>query len=404
MLESFLRVSGVPAASVLAASLCALLLGPVLLAMFTGGGTGIGNRSSCAQFMFSVFVRCGRVRNLACSSCDRSRGRYPVANTCQVPFFSSLSDVYTFVFGYKAEGLFLEIGAYDGESFSNTSGLADMGWRGHYIEPIPAYASAARMRHAGNAGRVVVHTTCIGERDGEVIELSTAGPFSSAVEDEIKTVAASQLNPVLASLGWAHESSKADRVKATTVSLNSFCKNQNIKPKEIDVMVSTGFFDMLAKRNAADCSPSSARPPFHCPSRSWMLRALSCPSCGLSACRSMRRSWSLLKSRSCKLDTARMPECKMTPRLSLKYSTTLATQSSTRTSSTLSLFTRTHTALVAPKLRHLTVETMLRGSTSKRGIMRALPRHAPAPIEEVFASTNRPHHPHRRAARCAKTN
>ena len=237
-MESFLRTPGVPVASVVAALACLLLIGPLFIALCSPSGAGMGNRSSFAQWVFSMYVRMGRLRNLTCSSCDRTRERYPLANTCQVPFFASLSDVYTFVFGYKPEGLFLEIGAYDGESFSNTSGLADMGWHGHYIEPIPMYADAARMRHAGNDGRVIVHTTCVGEIDGETIELSAAGPFSSAVADEIQSVATSRLNTALSALGWSHGGIESEKIKAVSVSLNTFCKKQKFKAGEIDVMVS----------------------------------------------------------------------------------------------------------------------------------------------------------------------
>ena len=100
--------------------------------------------------------------------------------------------MYAFVFGYKENGTFVEIGAYDGESFSNTSGLADIGWTGHYVEPIPAFAAACAARHSANPA-VTVHTLCVGERDGETVSLSPAGPFTSAVEDEIAAVSTSQL-------------------------------------------------------------------------------------------------------------------------------------------------------------------------------------------------------------------
>lgn len=201
------------------------------------GGSGQGNKGSFQQFLFSRYTGCGRLRNWVCRPCDRARGRYPLANTCQVPFFTSLSDVYTFVFGYKAGGLFVEVGAYDGESFSNTSGLADMGWRGHYLEPIPQYAQAARARHAGNAPRVVVHTVCAGEVDGEAVELSAAGPFSSAVDDEISSVSGSALNATLDTFGWGHNKD-SEKIKTTTKSLNTFFKEQGIAPGAVDVMVS----------------------------------------------------------------------------------------------------------------------------------------------------------------------
>jgi hypothetical protein len=227
-----------PAALVLLFSL-ALATCLALLLLGAGGGGG-GNRSTLGQALFGAYLRVGRLRNLLCSSCDRCARHYPTANTCQVPFFKGLSDVYTFVFGYKCEGLFVEVGAYDGESFSNTSGLADLGWRGHYIEPIPAYAAACAARHAGSAPRVQVHALCIGERDGEAVSLSAAGPFSSGVEDEIASVAASQMSSVLGAMGWGHDAAAA-RVAATSTALNTFFKAQRIQPGEVDVLVRMGW-------------------------------------------------------------------------------------------------------------------------------------------------------------------
>lgn len=205
------------------------------LALLMGDKSGLGNGSSFGQFLFSLYVRLGRLRHALCRPVDRARQRYPVANTCQLPFFSNLGDLYTFVFGWKPKGTFVEVGAYDGESFSNTSGLADLGWRGHYIEPIPDFAKATQQRHKANKN-VSVHCFCAGEKDGETVQLSAAGPFTSAVEDEISSVANSNLHSVLSSLGWGHNKA-APRVNATTKTLNSFCKEQGMKAGEIDVMV-----------------------------------------------------------------------------------------------------------------------------------------------------------------------
>ena len=246
-MDAFLHSPGVPSALFLAVALALLFLVPLCWMLCSGRGSGVGNTSTCGQSSFSLYVRAGRVRNLICSPCDRVRQRYPLANTCQVPFLASLSDVYTFVFAYKTDGLFLEVGAYDGESFSNTSGLADIGWSGHYFEPVPQYADAARERHAGNAPRVQVHTLAVSDKDGDTIMVSAAGPFSSAVDDEISTVNASALSSTLSALGWSH-SADAPRIPATTVSLNSFCKKHAIAPKQVDVMVRTAA--IAARRRA----------------------------------------------------------------------------------------------------------------------------------------------------------
>lgn len=221
----------------LALSACILVSAALFLALLPStSASGMGNAATPAQTLFSIYVRCGRARNLACSPCDRLGRRYPVANTCQIPHFKSLSDIYTHVFGYKSDGLFVEVGAYDGESFSNSSGLADLGWTGHYLEPIPAYAAACASRHAGNR-KVKVHTLCAGEKDGVEVQLSAAGPFTSAVPDEVEAVKSSKLAGVLTALGWGHTSSPSTVVTTTTTSLNTFFTREGLAPRLVDVLI-----------------------------------------------------------------------------------------------------------------------------------------------------------------------
>lgn len=69
-----------------------------------------------------------------------------ISNTCQI---SNLREIYLQYFN-KIDGYFVEVGAFDGESFSNTSGLADLGWSGIYIEPVPEYINKCRQRHQYN--------------------------------------------------------------------------------------------------------------------------------------------------------------------------------------------------------------------------------------------------------------
>ena len=234
--------------------------------------------TTLAQRLFSLYSRFGRLRSAVCAPCLRASRTYPVANTCQVPHFGSLPDLYKFVFGYREQGLFVEVGAFDGESFSNTSGLADVGWTGHYLEPIPDYAAACARRHAGNP-LVKVHRVAAGRVDGEVLNLTPAGPFTSAVEDELRSVTESKLGGALTLLGWmpanngaapdaavaapavrrraASSSARgrspakktpalatsnapapaAGQIVMTTTSLDTFFRREKITPRAVDVMV-----------------------------------------------------------------------------------------------------------------------------------------------------------------------
>jgi len=99
--------------------------------------------------------------------------------TSQIPGLASL---YKSIFGYKTDGTFLEIGAFDGETHSNTSFLADIGWTGFYVEPVLESARACAARHRSN--RVSVIHAAIGAADGSA-EISVAGPLSSMASHHI---------------------------------------------------------------------------------------------------------------------------------------------------------------------------------------------------------------------------
>lgn len=74
---------------------------------FDDNGLGAGNTSSIAQMLFRLYIRLGIFRNALFRSCDRQARKYQLANTCQIPHFKNLSDIYSFIFGYKANGLFV---------------------------------------------------------------------------------------------------------------------------------------------------------------------------------------------------------------------------------------------------------------------------------------------------------
>jgi FkbM family methyltransferase len=84
-------------------------------------------------------------------------------------------------FGRKSKGQFVEVGAYDGYTYSNTFGLAQAGWRGLYVEPVPEYAAACRSRI-----RLVpwlrVENVAVGAAPGTTT-LIVAGPYSTSFAD-----------------------------------------------------------------------------------------------------------------------------------------------------------------------------------------------------------------------------
>ncbi len=104
---------------------------------------------------------------------------YAQPHACQLPVLGGL---YEILFGERTDGAFVEVGAYDGETYSNTSCLADLGWRGVYVEPVPSSAERCRRRHTRNP-RVSVIECAVGATDG-VATLWQNGPCSTLSDDE----------------------------------------------------------------------------------------------------------------------------------------------------------------------------------------------------------------------------
>ena len=69
------------------------------------------------------------------------------------------------------------MGAYDGESFSNTSVLADLGWRGVYVEPVEEFALLCASRHEKND--VKVYCYAISDKE-ETLTIEVGHAISTA--------------------------------------------------------------------------------------------------------------------------------------------------------------------------------------------------------------------------------
>jgi len=102
---------------------------------------------------------------------------YNFSPTCQI---TGLDEIYKKYFGDKENGVFVEVGAFDGETHSNTSGLADAGWIGLYIEPVPEYANMCRERHKNN--NVIVVNNMAGDKMCSR-QLKVAGELSTSIDD-----------------------------------------------------------------------------------------------------------------------------------------------------------------------------------------------------------------------------
>ena len=87
---------------------------------------------------------------------------YKLPKDCQIECIDKIYDHY---FG-STPGFFVEVGAYDGHCYSNTSFLADCGWSGLYIEPIFESYKMCFNRHYYN--NVNVECFAIGSVEGEI--------------------------------------------------------------------------------------------------------------------------------------------------------------------------------------------------------------------------------------------
>lgn len=89
---------------------------------------------------------------------------YKVAPRCQI---EGLNRIYLKYIGRIRDGAFVEVGAFDGITWSNTSCLAERGWTGLLFEPLPKAFKQCQRRYRNNP-RVQVVQCCIGDRVGNI--------------------------------------------------------------------------------------------------------------------------------------------------------------------------------------------------------------------------------------------
>lgn len=71
-------------------------------------------------------------------------------------------------FGPNHVGTFVEVGAFDGVSFSNTRCLTELGWSGLYIEPMPLFAEWCR-EYSKPYPKVKVECCACGDKEGDLV-------------------------------------------------------------------------------------------------------------------------------------------------------------------------------------------------------------------------------------------
>jgi FkbM family methyltransferase len=137
--------------------------------------------------------------------------------SCQIPNLGEILGTYL---GYKCDGIFVEVGAFDGQSVSNSSFVADLGWRGVYIEPVPAFAEACRNRHRGNA-KVSVVQCAVGALE-RLTRLKVGGVLTTADAD--MAYAYNQID-------WARNLQSNVIIEVPQVRLETILRKENIPPR-----------------------------------------------------------------------------------------------------------------------------------------------------------------------------
>ena len=109
---------------------------------------------------------------------------------CQI---SGLSGLYELYLSRKTNGTFVEVGANDGIYVSNTWGLAERGWNGLMIEPVPDLAAKCALNHKMHP-RIKVVQTAVAAPGVDEVTLHLAGALTTASTDVVAEYA---------SLAWA---------------------------------------------------------------------------------------------------------------------------------------------------------------------------------------------------------
>jgi FkbM family methyltransferase len=171
-----------------------------------------------------IGLRLERAHDSSATKAQAARHYYHPAPTCQIP---ELATLYSLFLGERSDGLFVEVGAFDGIGFSNSSCLADAGWSGILIEPIPSFAEACRARYRGN-DRIQIVEAAVGANNS-IVELAVEGVFTSTND---------QIAARYRSLGWAQASAcGTSLLSVRQLTLDEILDAANLAGKSVDLLI-----------------------------------------------------------------------------------------------------------------------------------------------------------------------
>ena len=105
---------------------------------------------------------------------------YVVPENCQI---KHLADIYERYFGNKENGVFVDIGAYDGYTYSNVWGMVKKGWSGVCVEPNSLSFKRLVKTYEDSANVLCLHAAA-----GKIgtVNISLSEAVSSTSEEQIK--------------------------------------------------------------------------------------------------------------------------------------------------------------------------------------------------------------------------
>ena len=104
--------------------------------------------------------------------------RFTPRPDCQIKNLAEIYEVHL-----PDQGRFVEVGAFDGATYSNTVFLAEMGWKGLYIEARPDFALQCRANHKGRWDKIETIDCGVSDHEG-FMDIYDIGECSTLVWDQ----------------------------------------------------------------------------------------------------------------------------------------------------------------------------------------------------------------------------
>ena len=136
--------------------------------------------------------------------------------SCQI---SQLDSLFQLFLGRKENGVFVEIGANDGISCSNTWGLAKRGWTGFLVDAIPEFVKQCELNHLYHHN-ISVWQVAMGDEDGKEVTFNIGGQLTTANQD---------LSLEYQNIVWAKSVITSTQVNLTTQKLDTFLVNMRLQ-------------------------------------------------------------------------------------------------------------------------------------------------------------------------------